>query len=530
VFAAAADAQPQQALDTAELEARGVSIANINVVVDNVFDPSNPDEDKPLYRWANRVHMSTRPSVIENILLFEPGDTFEGRLLEESARLLRSRGFVAEASALPADYDAGANTVDVNVRVRDSWSLEPDLKLSRSGGENEYGIGITDDNLFGFGKTMTVSYSSDVDRDERLFAYGDANLAGSRTRLNLSLADTSDGNRVSVSAGRPFFALDTRWSVTGSALDDQRVDSMYDLGEIVDEFRHDKRVFTLRGGRSRGLIDGRARRWLGGFSYEEDLFVPTQQTPSPVLLPANRKLVYPWLGVQIVGDDFREMTELNDMGRTEDISLGLELFMSLGYASDSLASDRDATMLNVTAKKGWEPGGSGRLLLLETGLSARNESQGIQNGVFYTSTRYYHRNLGRHLFSASLSTILGKRLDAENQVLLGGDSGLRGYPLRYQSGERSAVLTLEQRFFTDWYPFRLIRVGYAVFADAGRVWGRDPRGTPSQGMLYDVGIGLRLSSPRSSGRSVIHMDLAFPLNGDQSIDNVQLIVEKKASF
>jgi len=529
-FAAAADAQPQQALDVAELEARGVSIGNINVVVDNVFDPSNPDEDKPLYRWANRVHMSTRPSVIDNILLFEPGDIFQGRLLEESARLLRSRGFVAEASALPANYDDGANTVDVNVRVRDAWSLEPDLKLSRSGGENEYGIGITDDNLFGFGKTMTVSYSSDVDRDERLFAYGDANLAGSRTRLNLSLADTSDGKRISVSAGRPFFALDTRWSVTGSALDDQRVDSMYDLGEIVDEFRHDRRVFTLRGGRSRGLVDGRARRWLGGFSYEEDLFVPTQQTPSPVLLPANRKLVYPWLGVQIVGDDFREMTELNDMGRTEDISLGLELFMSLGYASDSLASDRDATMLNVTAKKGWEPGGSGRLLLLETGLSARNEHKGIQNGVFYTSTRYYHRNLGKHLFSASLSTILGKHLDAENQVLLGGDSGLRGYPLRYQSGERSAVLTLEQRFFTDWYPFRLIRVGYAVFADAGRVWGRDPRGTPSQGMLYDVGIGLRLSSPRSSGRSVIHMDLAFPLNGDQSIDNVQLIVEKKGSF
>src|SRR5690606_40160847 len=99
--------------------------------------------------------------------------------------------------------------------------------------------------------------------------------------------------------------------------------------------------------------------------------------------------------------------------------------------------------------------------------------------------RYYHRNLGRHLFTASLSAVAGNRLDAENQVLLGGDNGLRGYPLRYQAGEHSAVLTIEQRFFTDWYPARLFRVGYAVFMDVGRVWGEDPRGTPPLGTLYD---------------------------------------------
>jgi hemolysin activation/secretion protein len=170
------------------------------------------------------------------------------------------------------------------------------------------------------------------------------------------------------------------------------------------------------------------------------------------------------------------------------------------------------------------------LLLLDTSASARREDAGLRNAVLYSGARYYHRNLGQHLFSASLSTTISQRLDVETQVLLGGDNDLRGYPLRYQSGERSAVLTLEQRFFTDWYPFRLLRVGYAVFFDAGRVWGEDPRGTRSQGMLYDLGVGLRISSPRSSGRSVVHVDLAFPLNGDRSIDDVQLIVEKKASF
>ena len=150
--------------------------------------------------------------------------------------------------------------------------------------------------------------------------------------------------------------------------------------------------------------------------------------------------------------------------------------------------------------------------------------------MVYASARYYHRNLERHLFSASLRAYGGNRLDTENQVLLGGDNGLCGYPLRYQAGERSAILSVEQRFFTEWYPWRLFRVGYAAFVDAGRVWGPDPRAAPTLGTLYDLGVGLRLTSPRSSGRSVVHIDLAFPLNGDPTIDDVQLIVEDPHVF
>ncbi len=36
-------------------------------------------------------------------------------------------------------------------------------------------------------------------------------------------------------------------------------------------------------------------------------------------------------------------------------------------------------------------------------------------------------------------------LDPEEQLLLGGDSGLRGYPLRYQAGKARALAVIEQR-------------------------------------------------------------------------------------
>jgi hemolysin activation/secretion protein len=131
---------------------------------------------------------------------------------------------------------------------------------------------------------------------------------------------------------------------------------------------------------------------------------------------------------------------------------------------------------------------------------------------------------------ASFDAVVSNDLDLDQQILLGGDSGLRGFPLRYQAGTSRALLRLEDRFFTDWYPFHLLRVGYAAFIDAGRTWGDDTRATPSLGMLYNVGFGLRLSSPRASSGSVVHIDLAMPLNGPADISGMQLSVKTKATF
>ena len=517
-------------LSTAELEQRQARIGAINIIIGNVFDTSNPSEDKALYRWANRFHVMTQERVVNSVLLFEEGEPYRGRVLAESERALRATGFVAEAAIAAGEYHADTNTVDVNVFVRDAWTLQPDFSFKRSGGVNEYQLGATENNLFGLGKSISLGFEKTIDREGIGFGYSDPNVYGSRTRLDLQLADTSDGERIAISAGRPFFSLDTHWSTTGDVIKDNRIDQMYDLGEVVDEFEHSARGLSIQGGRSRGGMGNRALRWLAGMSYHEDLFEPDEHKPMPDLLPENRKLVYPWLGVHWIHNDYREVSELNDMGRIEDVGLGLNIFASLGYSTESLGADRNAAIWNLSVSKGFEPGGPGRLFLVDAAASWRGENEGLQNGLLLVDARYYRRNLGRHLFSVSLRGAVSSNLDDDTQVLLGGDTGLRGFPIRYQAGQRSAVLSIEQRFFTDWYPFSLVRVGYAAFFDIGRVWGRDPRASPPLGILYDVGFGMRLTSPRSSGSSVLHVDLAFPINGDESIDSVQLVIGRKKSF
>jgi Surface antigen variable number repeat len=513
----------------AQLVPRGARIGRIEIAAENVFDTSDPDEDKRLYALANRIHIKTHDAVLENILLFETGDLYDPELLLESERLLRSRGWIADSIIVPSAYDPVSNTVDVLVTARDSWSLSTNLTFGRNGGKNHSGFGFEEKNLFGTGKQLNIAHESDVDRDKNVFGFQDGNVLGSWIRLNASYATASDGSSQGLSLGRPFFSLDTRWSFDTRLANDERVDQIYDLGESVESFQHLTRQATIEGGWSRGQVDGMVTRWLVGMSFDEHKFRQAPDSPLPSLLPEDRQLVYPWIGVQLIGDDFRQFVELNDMGRIEDVQLGLNLNARIGYSSTGLGADRDAWLLDLTALKGWQPS-SIQLLTTEFSASTRREDAGFTNSIVSANATYFRKMFKKQMFMASLDVLESDQLDLDQQVLLGGDGGLRGYPLRYQSGTGRAVLRLEQRHYTDWYPFKLIRVGFAAFVDAGRTWGRDSRTTPSMGTLYDAGFGVRLSSPRASSGTVVHIDFATPLNGDASISGLQVNVSTKATF
>ena len=65
----------------------------------------------------------------------------------------------------------------------------------------------------------------------------------------------------------------------------------------------------------------------------------------------------------------------------------------------------------------------------------------------------------------------------------------------------------------------------------GRAWGAPGLGPVENfGLLKDIGIGLRLGSSSSALGNVVHIDVAFPLDGARSIDGVQFLVQTKRSF
>jgi hemolysin activation/secretion protein len=219
----------------------------------------------------------------------------------------------------------------------------------------------------------------------------------------------------------------------------------------------------------------------------------------------------------------------DQISRTEDFYLGTSFSARAGYAAEKFGSSSSALLFQSFASTGF--GGSGRsTTLLYWDFSGRISGGQLDNGVMDASVRYYNEQSKNWLFFTTVSATRGWRLDLDNQITLGGDNGLRGYPLRYQDGTARALFTIEQRYFTDWYPFRLFRVGGAVFFDCGRTWGKAPLASPSLGLLSDAGFGLRFGNARSGLGNVIHVDLAFPFNGDPTIKKVQFLVQTEHSF
>lgn len=526
--AAADDAATPAWPDDAELEARGTRIGTVTVRDLPIFDQRIEGEKKAIYRLADRLHVDTRESVIEAQLLFRSGDLYSRHLLEETERNLRQLRFIREPEVRIAGYHDGV--VDLEVIAHEVWTTNPGLSYGRSGGTDKTGVELEELNLLGFGKHLAFDYSTDVDRSSFAIRWHDPNMWGSRWRSDVNLRDSDDGSGQLLGVERPFYSLNTRWSAGVRLGRDETVEHVYRLGEEVAGYGQRLESGELRYGWSAGLRDGWVRRFTAGLRRDHADFEFAPDQIAPAALPLSRHLDYPWLRFEAIEDDFDTTRNKDQIARTEDFQFGTRYAIEVGWAAEAFGSDRNAAILRAEAARGFRLGDD-HALFLDAALSGRQESGDFRDALLTAGVRYYVPDGPKRTFYASLTAEAGHRLDADHERLLGGDSGLRGYPLRYQAGQGRALLTLEQRFYTKYSLWRLADVGGAVFFDVGKSWGNSAFGpTENQGLLKDIGFGLRLGSAKTALANVLHIDVAFPLDGDRSISSVQVLVQTKRSF
>ncbi len=514
-------------VDEAQLEADATVIGEVVLEKSDVFDLTDERENNFLYRLVNKFHIITKDEVIEKQLLLKAGDLYSKRLADESERILRRNVYLFDVSITPKVKEDG--TVDLHVATQDVWTLKPSLSLSRKGGENKTVLGIHELNLLGRGQAVRIERTEDVNRDSNSFEFSDAQLGNSWVSADLLVSDNSDGHSNFLSLIRPFYALDTRWTAGVTGFDDDRRSTLYDLGDPVAEYQHERNLFTAFGGWSAGLNGGWVRRYTTGIVFDDNQFSEVVNGSLLSAIPEDRELVYPFLGFELLQDQFKTTHNRDRIERTEDFFTGTRFTATLGFSKESFGADRDAVLYRTSYSRGFGEFDKNSLLL-SVWASGREEGGDSKNAVVGFNARFYRPQSDKRLFYMTMRGIHGHDLDLDNPIELGGETGLRGYPLRYQSGDASFLFSVEQRYFWDWYPFRLFRVGGAVFFDVGRTWGDNPVGGESAGWLRDVGFGLRFAPTRTGARKILHLDIAFPLDGDDSISNVQILLESKKSF
>lgn len=512
----------------AELEAAGAVFGEIRINVQDIFDLDDPKENAFPYRAANGLHIRTRPRVIESSLLFKSGEPVSARLVEESDRLLHNNRFLYDINIRPFAYHDGI--VDVEVKTRDTWSLEPGFRFSRAGGTNTSGITIDERNLLGTGIALGLRNISNVDRNGTEFEINDKHALGGWYNVNYIFGRLSDGNHQSFSVARPFYALDSRWAAGASVLQDDRIDPLYNSGILVGQYSHSQKGVEVFGGWSKGLIEDWARRYSIGLSHGTDTYGLAATLLPPVQPPPDQRLTAPFFRYEIIEDSYEKLKNRDQIERAEYFAMGFQSSAQIGRALTSLGSTNNLWIYKGSISNGLEISGS-NALLLSGSLSGKYWNGISEKHLLNGSARYYIPQSEHTLLFMSIegNTVTNPAID--ELLLLGGDNGLRGYPLRYQSGNKSALLTVERRAYTDWYPFRLFRIGGAVFYDAGRAWGGGVNQNLSNpGWLHDVGFGLRILSARSAFGNVTHADFAFPLNRDSNTRSFQFLLKTKTSF
>jgi hypothetical protein len=506
----------------------GDVVGEIRIVNKSLFDPNKPGENKFVFRLANRLHRTTRPDVIKQQILLQPGEPFSVEALNESERILRANQYLYEAEIRPVPAEDGR--VDLEVETRDVWTLRGGVTFRRAGGENMYGFNVQDSNFLGLGKEVTILRVASIDRTSNVFRYTDPNVIGSRTRMELSYADNTDGGRTRVELESPFYSLDTRRAAGMRMMLDERVEPLYDEGFVFQEYTSERDFGEVYLGFSPGRSGEGTHRWRVGYTYDRQMFGPFGGLDSDSLIPESRELSYVWLGYQFIEDGFITETGLDRLKTTEDVNLGTQFHWRLGWSSEALGADVSRMIVDSAWTTGWRP--SARQLLLASARGATRWNDGTENMHLGANLRYYARNFRENVFYVGLEGDLVDNADLENQLLLGGEQGLRGYPIRLQAGDRRWLATVEQRFFSNREFFHLLHFGAAVFFDIGRSWYNNPPPglKVEEDTLRDIGIGLRIGSSRSSKAAMVHLDIAFPLDGPDTIKSMQWLVSSSETF
>ena len=457
----------------------------------------------------------TKDYVIRQELLFERGDVYIEDDELESERILRRKPYLGSAEIL-ATRDPETNLILIEVEVTDLWTFFPALDVPAfSKDKTGFLVALSDSNVFGSGDSGRIRYEQIREEGEdprHLISglYRVFRLFDSHWEFDGVYTQKREGISWEASLKRPLYSLQTRWSAEFTA------------SESVDEVRwYEQGVKTAVFNQSRQSESGQIIRSFGNRRRQTQLalwmvsnrahFNEIERLPSSTanFQDRNTKMIGVSLGHRKV--NFVRTRFLNKMGRVEDIGVGYGYGVSIGRAHPLYGADRRETDVNLffNASQAYRD-----VLFINgrAGFATRFIVREEENSVFQASIKAVHKNLFlRQTLAARISTDMQFGLEGERQVLLGGNSGLRGYDPRQFSGVKRIRLNIESR--TIFWEHPLVVIGSAIFADVGYIWEGDTSdiGIPRR----SVGFGLRLGLPKLSGSRVYRADLAYPLDGQE---------------
>jgi len=546
-------AQYEEQLIKKTLAARGLAIepAPDGKLIEAVYIAAHDiilPGDMPLNTrlpWTalNRLHIRTRPYIIEQELLLGAGSRYQRDLVEESERNLRSM-FILAVARVVAVRGSSPERIALLVVTKDRWTLRLNTSfLIDNGRLDSLAFSIAESNLLGRNKRVSLEFSLDPGRFSVGASYYDPRIWSSRHSLRTTGlvylnrdSGEVEGGQLQLSFGQPLFSLRTRFGWQASLNFLQDIARFFRGGDIAMRQFGDEQVpdiyarRNITGNLQVAYSDGlrtkvnlsvglRVVHNVYGLPADFPAVSDAARASYQAALPRSESWVGPVVALESFTPNFIKLKNIDTFALTEDFRLGPRLYAEVRFASHLLGLPSDFIELYTTFSHQLYS----RDNLFDYGASATGRLQySTAQAAGYTSpfvnealTAYVREvtpafgPLRLHLYG----TLQLRNRDLDNvRLTLGSDSGLRGYAPRALQGNSLYRVNAELR--TKALNLWSIHIGGVLFYDGGDApagWNQyDRRGKfLTAGFHQDAGLGLRILFPQFN-REVLRLDLGFP--------------------
>lgn len=485
-----------------------------------------------LHRWANALHIDTKVITLENEAHFFVEKCIKTpKDLEELERHLRSRKYLRDAKVV-----SDKSRENITITTWDNWSLMPTISLGRKGGINTYSVGMKERNLLGLGINTEVASYRNTQRSGYKLLFDIPLFQKKNSSLAIRFEDNDDGEQNSVFLNKIFAGFHTKSAYSIGFNEETRNDTIFQNGEEQNIFAHELSYKQASYAWLDFNTDNRLLRYRAGITQDQHTFgsLPTVETgveasspfPAP---PKDRDFLYPWLSFEYLEKDFKKLTNIHLITQIEDFNHGWQINSTIGIG-DGRKTNTPWSIWKMDIKKGFNLHDKALLLLdfyLESDVFQHRDSRlllKLSGEYFYQLTPQW----GFYLGNVNISS---NNQYADKPITMGGNTGLRGFPLQYQHGENSIKVTSEVRYYPNINLFKLFDLAGVAFIDAGKAFGQTTVNNIEEDWLGSAGVGLRVHSPHSGGKnSIIHLDFAFPQSDNPTIDSFEIRVQAKKAF
>lgn len=485
----------------------GMIIDTIAVEPRNIYDTKDPEFDGRIFRLANSLHIVTRRKIVRRELLFRVGDLYSTELAEEIGRNLRRSHALNDAWVTPEILPDGR--LLVRVVTVDRWSLVGGFQARREGNRTNYKFGFEERNFLGYHQLLSLDYHVQQVEDSYIVGrFSDRRLWGFPISLDLKHSSDPQGSLTSSALSHPYYNLSQHWTysiqhaATGGRLDfphdTVRVASTNLSGDFVQ----------LSGGYRWGpyrnkFALGADYQYVYKAYYDSAIFYPLLR--DAIVFPTDSLYHRTGAAAEFSNYEFVRIFRIRGMQYPEDLTLGftarVEYARALGARFQEYAFDDFGLRAEYTAQFG------GSILIGAYQRATVMRKKEVLRRADRLTLRYYNTSVKWVTLAAKSLYHSEEMANGSNALVLGGESGIRGYDTFFRTGDRLHVVNAEVRLYPQLELLSLI-FGGAVFMDFGRTWKNGERQYLLQDYYRSWGIGLRVSLEKISRGEMIRIDLA----------------------